>query len=67
MLSLFLLFSISKIAIAEQLYDSKFIDYHSEFFRAGITAIIKKWLNNGCKETPEDIMEIIDSEYKNRI
>ncbi|WP_334294421.1 hypothetical protein [Roseburia sp. AM23-20] len=28
---------------------------------------MKKWLNNGCKETPEDIMEIIDSEYKNRI
>lgn len=39
----------------------------SEFFRAGITAVIKKWLNNGCQESPENIMEIIDSEYKNRV
>lgn len=54
-------------ALAEQLYSNKFIDYHNEFFRAGITAIIKKWLNDGCKETPEDIMEIIDSEYQNRV
>lgn len=53
--------------LAEQLYDNKFIDYHCEFFRAGITAIIKKWLENGCKETPEDILEIIDTEYQNKI
>ena len=52
------------IELAEKYYDNKFIDYHIDFFRAGLNAIIKKWLNNGCKETPEEINEIIISEYK---
>jgi len=54
------------VELAEKYYDNKFIDYHIEFFRAGLNAIIKKWLNNGCKETPEEITEIITSEYKNK-
>ena len=54
------------IELAEKYYDNKYIDYHIEFFRAGLNAIIKKWLNNGCKETPEEINEIIISEYKNK-
>ena len=52
--------------LAEKYYDNRFIDYHIEFFRAGLNAIIKKWLNNGCKETPQEINEIITSEYKNK-
>ena len=55
-----------RIELAEKYYDNKYIDYHIEFFRAGLNAIIKKWLNNGCKETPEEINEIIISEYKNK-
>ena len=54
------------VELAEKYYNNKFIDYHIEFFRAGLNAIIKKWLNNGCKETPEEINEIITSEYKNK-
>ena len=54
------------IELAEKYYDNKYIDYHIEFFRAGLNAIIKKWLNNGCKESPEEINEIITSEYKNK-
>lgn len=54
------------IELAEKYYDNRFIDYHIEFFRAGLNAIIKKWLSNGCKETPEEINEIITSEYKNK-
>lgn len=54
------------IELAEKYYNNKFIDYHIEFFRAGLNAIIKKWLNNGCKETPEEINEIITSEYKKK-
>lgn len=42
-------------------------DYHIAFFKAGINAIIKMWLDNGCKETPEEINEIIKNEYKKRI
>ena len=55
-----------RVELAERYYNNKFIDYHIEFFRAGLNAIIKKWLNNGCKETPEEINEIITSEYKNK-
>lgn len=42
------------------------IDYHIEFFKAGLNAVIKKWLDNGCKESPEEMNEIIVSEYKNK-
>lgn len=42
----------------------KYINYHIEFFYAGLNAIILKWLNNGCIESPEDMCEIIKSEYK---
>ena len=37
-----------------------------EFFKAGITQIIKLWLKNGCKESPEVMFEIIKSEYHGR-
>ena len=32
----------------------------------GLNAVINKWLKNNCKETPEEILEIIESEYKNK-
>ena len=44
--------------------DTRFLDYHIEFFAAGITAIIKKWLDGGCKEEPEDIGHILVEEYR---
>lgn len=46
--------------------DSKYLDYHIEFFKAGLNAIIKKWLDNNCEESPEEINEILKSEYKNK-
>jgi len=54
------------VELAEKYYDNKYIDYHIEFFRAGLNAVIKKWLNNGCKESPEEINDIITTEYKNK-
>ena len=53
--------------LAKKFYDDKYIDYHMEFFMAGLNAIIKKWLNNGCKESPEEIDQILKEEYKNKI
>lgn len=44
----------------------KNIEYHKEFFKAGMNAIIKKWLYNGCKESPEEIVEILNAEYKGK-
>lgn len=50
--------------LAEKYYNNKYIDYHIEFFRAGLNAIILKWLDSGCKESPEEMVEIITSEYR---
>ena len=44
-------------------YKDEFIDYHVEFFRSGFTAVVRKWLDGDCRETPEEIMSIIKSEY----
>ena len=52
--------------LSKELYDDKYIDYHMEFFKAGLNAIIKKWLDNGCKESPEEIKKILESEYANK-
>lgn len=49
--------------LAKKYYDDKYIDYHIEFFKAGFNAIVKKWLNNNCQESPEEINQIIMSEY----
>lgn len=52
--------------MAEKYLGSKNIKYHIEFFRNGLNAIIKMWLFDGCKETPEEMDEILKAEYKGR-
>lgn len=54
------------IDLALKYYGNKHIDYHIEFFKNGLNAVIKKWLNNGCMESPEEINEVITSEYQNK-
>lgn len=51
---------------AKKDFDSKYINYHIEFFRNGLNAIIKMWLDGGCKETSEEMAEIIKQEYRGR-
>lgn len=51
---------------AQQHFDNKHIAYHIEFFRSGFNAIVKMWLAGGCKESPEEMEEIIRSEYQGR-
>ncbi len=57
------------------IYDSKRADkenitvnikYHIEFFRNGLNAIIKLWLADGCKESPEEMAEVLKQEYRGR-
>ncbi len=43
--------------------DTKYLQYHKAFFTAGLVAIIKMWLENDCKESPEEINEILKNEY----
>lgn len=53
-------------ALAQQHFQNRFIEYHAEFFKSGVTKIIKIWLQNGCRESPEEMFEIIKSEYQGR-
>ena len=52
--------------LAAEYFDDKNMDYHVEFFRNGFNALLKKWLFDGCKETPEELEQIIEIEYRGR-
>ena len=52
--------------LSKEYFNDENIDYHIEFFRAGFNAIVKKWLHGGCIETPEQMSEILKSEYQGR-
>ncbi len=55
--------TVYDVDMAQKRFNNQFIDYHIEFFMQGLNAIIKKWLAGGCKQTPEDMMDILVSEY----
>ena len=54
----------SKRAEKEQINHN--LKYHIEFFRNGLNAIIKLWLAGGCRETPEEMAEVLKTEYRGR-
>lgn len=51
---------------AEQEHISMNLKYHIEFFRNGLNAIIKLWLASDCKESPEEMAEVLKIEYRGR-
>ena len=51
---------------AEQEQLSGNMKYHIEFFRNGLNAIIKLWLAGGCKESAEEMAEVLKQEYRGR-
>ena len=51
---------------AEQEQIDRHVNYHIEFFRSGLNTIIKMWLADGCRESPEEMAEILKSEYRGR-
>jgi len=57
---------IYDLARAKKDFDNRHIAYHIEFFRSGLNAIIKMWLANDCKESPEEMAEILKLEYRGR-
>lgn len=54
------------VSQAEKDFDNKHIKYHVEFFRNGLNSVIRMWIDGGCIESPEDMAEIIRSEYSGR-
>lgn len=51
--------------LARKYFQSYFNNYHMVFL-IGLTRIIKLWLQNGCQKSPEEIFEIVASEYQGR-
>lgn len=51
---------------AELDFENKNIKYHVEFFRNGLNSIIKMWLEGGCEESPEEMADILRTEYQGR-
>lgn len=60
------LISICDPKRAEMEQVSENLRYHIEFFRNGLNAIIKLWLAGGCKESPEEMAEVLKMEYRGR-
>ena len=60
------LISIYDSKRAEKEHIDSNIKYHIEFFRNGLNAIIKMWLAGGCKETPEEMAQVLKQEYRGR-
>ena len=54
------------IADLRALPDDQGIEYHIAFFRNGFNAIVKLWLQRGCRETPEQMCQILLNEYSDR-
>ncbi len=49
-----------------KLFPEEQMEYHIEFHKAGLNAIIKKWLASGCEKSPEMMVQILKDEYTNR-
>ena len=46
-------------------YTEAEIDYHLVYFGGGLKAICGRWIQNDCRETPEEMAKIIHDEYVN--
>lgn len=46
--------------------DEGTVEYHVAFFKNGFNAIVKRWLERGCLETPEQMRDILTREYRGR-
>ena len=46
--------------------DENILAYHQTFFKAGLAALIGRWLIRDCRETPDEILQILRKEYKGR-
>lgn len=53
-------------ALASKCYNDQNIHYHILMFKAAITTLIKEWLKNNCQESPEEMVEILLSEYRKK-
>lgn len=45
--------------------DERRSGYHAEFFNAGFNAVVRKWVDSGCAESPEEILEVVNGGVRN--
>lgn len=50
--------------IVNNKYNQNEVIYHMAFFAGGIKAMSKSWIMGNCKETPQQMSEILMNEYK---
>ncbi len=58
--------NLGKLCEVEMYFPERQLEYHLTFHRAGLNAVIKKWLADGCREAPEVIAGVIRDEYTKR-
>lgn len=54
------------VPVQELDFEPETIDYHITFFKNGFNALVRKWLDGGCKETPQQMQKILLREYNGR-
>ncbi len=58
--------NLEKMSFEKKLnYTKEEMNYHVAFFGAGLKALCAIWLQKDCKESPEQIAEILKKEYGN--
>lgn len=45
-------------------YDEEMYQYDTAFFRAGLLAVVKEWLKEGCLTPPERLYHFVMTKYK---
>ncbi len=58
--------SLGSLKPERLVFPEEHMAYHIEFHKAGLNAIIKRWLKGGCVESPEEMAQIVCSEYQGR-
>lgn len=43
--------------------DERKLQFHSAFFYAGMTAFLRIWLESDCKESVEEMMDLVNQQY----
>ncbi len=59
--------NLGELTEAYRAFPAEHMGYHVAFFKAGFNAMVKKWLREGCRETPEEMSAILKAEYRGRM
>ena len=58
--------AVRRLAGERGIKDEDTLDYYQVFFKAGLAALIGRWLTRDCRETPAELMQILREEYERK-